>query len=300
MIGRVKDSNTQGGPGHGRQLGRALRELRNGADLTQTEVGTRIGCRQAKINKIESSLSGVGSDDLEKLIDLYQVPAERAAELRDLAKARPARRSSDAPVIWPANDYLTDRELDARTIFAWYSEGIPVPLCSEPYMLRRLSNHPGSRQCVTELLAKREARAKLFSGESTVDYQPILSESALRRMPGGNSPQLLVEQMEYMANLTRRSNPPTLRILPFDAPLDFVDSNFVLVRFPPGSDEKDFAYIEYASGARNIFKASELKTFEEHWRRTRDAALRPVDSIALIESIANKTRDSLGIMREHT
>lgn len=294
MISRVTRNNTHSG----RELGRELRKLRKGARLSQTDVANRLKCGQAKINKIESSIVRVSSADLERLVDLYQVSAGHAEDLRELLRHQPARRSADTPVIWPAHERLTDLELDAQAIFSWHSEGIPVPLASEPYLLARVGNHPGSRECVTELLAQRVARSKILHDESVVDYQPILSESALLRMPGGYCPRLVVDQMEHLVNLVHASSRLTLRILRFDAALDFVDSDFILLRFPPTVDEKDFAYLEYVSGARNITKSSELESFEEHWRRLRGAALNPVDSVAFIESIANKARDDLGDMCE--
>lgn len=293
---RVMGNNTPSGREAGRQLGRELRKLREDAGLTQSDIAEQLGCGQAKINKLENSLSRVSGDDLEKLLKIYSVSADHAKNLRDLAMNQPPRRSVGSPPMWPAYEELTDRELDARAIFSWHSEGIPVPLCSEPYMLQRMNNHPMAPGCVTELLRRREARAKVLSDEAEVDYQVVLSESALRRMPGGYQPEVVIEQMEHMIALVENGRRLRLHILPFDAPLDFVDSAFVLVRFPPEADEKDFVYLEYVSGARNIRKASEVVSFEIHWRRLRDAALSPADSVEFMGSIADRARSDPGIL----
>ncbi len=293
MSSRVTSKDTPSGRDSGRQLGRELRKLRQAAGITQNRAAEWLGCRQAKINKIESSLVRISRSDLDRLLELYEVDPGRAESLRALAKRQPARRSVDSPPLWRAYEDLTDRELDAQAIFSWHSEGIPVPLCSEAYMLQRVGHHPGTAECVTELLRRRKARSKILFDEGALDYQTILSESALRRMPGGHSPELVVDQMEHMIYLIKSSHRLTLRILPFAAPLDFVDSDFILLRFPPEIDEKDFAYIEYVSGARNISNASELESFEEHWSRLQAAALSPIASLEFIELVMREARDDM-------
>jgi transcriptional regulator with XRE-family HTH domain len=295
---RVTGTNTHSGQGPGRQLGRELRKLRETAGLTQSEAAELLDCGQAKINKMEYSILRVSSDDLEKLLVIYKVAPDRAESLRVLAKEQPARRSADTPTTWRAYEEMTDRELDARAIFSWHCERIPVLLRSEPYMLCGVRNYPGSSERVIELLRRRRARTKALFADGPLDYQAILSESALLRMPGGYSPELVVEQMEHLINLARTSNRLVLRILPFSAPLDFVNTDFVVMRFPPGIDEKDFAYIEYVSGAKNITTPSEVDSFENHWNQLRDVALNPTDSLEFVAAVANRARTNPSSMSE--
>lgn len=285
---RVTGKNTPSGPGSGRQLGRELRKLRKAARLTQVEAARSLGYGQAKITKIEHSTLRVSAEDLEQMLTVYQASPEQAEVLRQLRENQRARRSADTPRLWPAYEEFTDWEMNARSVLAWHSEGIPVILRSEPYMLRGVRNHPGTPEQVIELLRRRKARTKVLFTDGPLDYQIILSESALLRMPGGHCPDLVVEQVEHMINLVHKSKLLTVRVLPFNAPLDFVDSDFVLLRFPPAAGMKDFAYIEYVSGARNISAPREVDRFEEHWNRLRDAALSPDDSLEFMAAAAQR------------
>lgn len=285
--------NTPSGREPGRQLGRELRKLRKAARLTQKEAAKLLGCGQAKITKIEYNDLRVSAEALEDLLAIYKVAPGQAESLRLLVRSQRARRSVDTPPLWRAYEERTDRELDARAIFSWHSEGIPVPLRSEPYMLRSVSKYPGTPERVTELLRLRKARTRVLFDDGPLDYQTILSESALRRMPGGYCPELVLEQMTHMINLVHTSHRLTLAILPFSAPLDYVDTDFVLLRFPPNVDEKDFAYIEYVSGARNIAVPREVDSFEKHWYQLRDVALSPSDSLEFMAAVADEARENL-------
>jgi transcriptional regulator with XRE-family HTH domain len=256
-----------------RQLGRALRKAREQADLTQSAVARQLGCGQAKINKIETTLVAISLDELEKLIELYGIPELKAAELRSLASqdlADGPRRTVASPA-WSAFEHLRDLEQDARDIMCWHGERIPKPLQSEYYLLKQHHADTKTPADVVRLVRQLEARARIFTIDNPPLYRVILSESSLRRMPGGHSPKLVVDQVEHLLGLINRHERLRLQILTFQAKISFVDTDFEVLRF--ASDETDFAYIEAAGGARTFDRAEEINRFEEHWRELSAAAL---------------------------
>ena len=273
-----------------RELGRELRKLRKSAGLTQSDAAQALNCGQGKINKIEMTLVRIDIAELDKLLELYAADDDKAESLRDLAARLPVGRRG-ASVLPRSSSYeeLTDREPDARAIYNWHCERIPVSLRSEQYTLRHLGDQQRTpRSVVVEMLRRRKARAEVLFGDRSLDYQVILSESSLRRMPGGFSPELTVDQMEHMARLVEDSARLTLRVLPFDAPLPYVDSDFVLLRFVQA--DTDFAYIEYPGGARKISSSGELLGFAEHWEQLKSAALGPEESLNFILNVAEDAR----------
>lgn len=273
-----------------RQLGRALRKAREQAGLTQSTVAKRLGCGQAKINKIETTLVAISLDELETLIALYGIADLKAAELRALASQDHAdgpRRTVASPA-WSAFEQLRDLEQDARDILCWHSERIPKPLQSEYYLLKQHHADTKTPADVVRLLRQLEARARIFTIDDPPLYRVILSESSLRRMPGGRSPKLVVDQVEHLLGLMNRYERLRLQILTFQAMIAFVDTDFQILRF--AGDEPDFAYVEAAGGARTFERAEEINRFEEHWRELSSAALSLGETKAYLERLLDDSK----------
>jgi transcriptional regulator with XRE-family HTH domain len=74
-----------------RQLARELREARVGAQLPGSETARILGWSASKVSRIETGRIGISPTDLDRLLDLYQVPDEQARYLRRLAPAARTR-----------------------------------------------------------------------------------------------------------------------------------------------------------------------------------------------------------------
>src|SRR2546428_12457655 len=106
--------------------------------------------------------------------------------------------------------------MHARAISRWHSERIPGPLQSEPYLLRQFHTDITRDFDIIELIRLRRARARIFTMEHPPSYAVVLSESALRRMPGGRT-DLVIDQIQHLLDLSRRCDQLSLHILTFDA-----------------------------------------------------------------------------------
>jgi transcriptional regulator with XRE-family HTH domain len=281
----VADRVTEESAARRLRLGSALRNARMEAKLTQAVVGDRLSCTQGKIQKIETTLVSVSAADLDAMLDLYAVPAEEAAELRDLARqTHRGRPSKSRPsTAWSAFGQLFHLEPNASEILCWHSERIPGPLQSEHYMLRQ---HPDTNTTpgLTALMKQRKARASIFTIENPPQYRAILSESSLLRMPGGRNDELTVDQAGHLLRLMVKHDQLTVQILPFEAKALFVDTDFQILRF--AGEAPDFAYIEYPGGARTFRRPSELKQFEEHWNQLHKVALTREETKEFLTNLA--------------
>jgi transcriptional regulator with XRE-family HTH domain len=272
------------------QLGRLLRRAREAAGLTQTAVAERLGCGQAKINKIETKLVRIDPPELEKLIELYRVAPDEAAELRRLAELDQQNgptRTQHASPMW-AFSTLTEVEPEAREIRCWHSERLPAPLQSERYILKQheptLTANPSA---VTHVLRERTARTKVFTVPNPPWYRVILSESSLHRMPGGRTTQSVVDQAAHLLKLMHTYEKLELRILTFEANILWVESDFEHLMFDqPGHCE--FVYIEYPGGSRKCKTSYELDECREQWATLSAAALDVADSREFLKGL---TRD---------
>jgi transcriptional regulator with XRE-family HTH domain len=274
------------------QLGVALRNARKRAQLTQSAVAEQLKCGQGKINKIETTLVAIKPNDLEKMISLYQASGAEADQWRQLAAQDqldgPKRRSRSN---WAAFEQFSGLEPDATEILCWHSERLPGPLQSEHYMLQQHDPETLTSDDVLRLIRRRKARARIFTVDEPRLYRAVLSESSLHRMPFGGSPNLLIDQIEHLLKLTEDHEHVELHILPFDAPIRFVDTDFVILCFE--GDQSDCSYIEYPAGSRLIEGREDVEKFREHWHRLRDAALSTEETTALLMKLVTKARAEL-------
>lgn len=257
-----------------KQLGRLLRRAREAVGLTQKAVAAELGCGQAKINKIETTLVAIDPPELEKLIGLYRVPPEEADELRTLARLDqqdgPAR-TKHVPTL-AAFDDLSDAETEASEIRCWHSERIPGPLQSQIYRIEQHQLQRTDDDAVTLVLRELTARTKVFTVPNPPRYRVILSESSLHRMPGGRTPEMVIDQATHLLTLMAEHKTLELRILPFSADIPYVDTDFQHLMFD--NDERpEFVYIEYPGGTRRYKSTHELKACREHWAQLDAAAL---------------------------
>lgn len=276
------------------QLGRLLRRAREAAELTQTYVAGKLGCGQAKITKIETTLVGISLPELAILIDLYELPAHEAAELRRLTELDqqngPARtKHSTSPA---AFGELTELEPEAREIRCWHSDRIPGTLQSQMYVLaQHESEFAANNAEVTRVLRAWTARTKLFTMENPPRYRAILSESSLRRIRASRATQLGVDQSEHLVKLIDRHQQLELQILLFDAEIDYVDSDFQHLMFD-GDRHGEFVYIEYPGASRKCKSEPVLAKCREEWEKLSAAALDLSESREFLNKIAGRDGSS--------
>jgi uncharacterized protein DUF5753 len=238
-------------------------------------VAERLGCGQAKINKIETKLVRIEPRELDILIELYQVPPQDAAELRKLAELDqqygPTRtKHSDTMAAFGT---LSEVEPEAREIRCWHSERIPGPLQSEMYILEQHGLQLTDTFEITRVLREWTARTTVFTVPNPPSYRVILSESSFHRMPGGRNAKIVVDQADHLLRLMDDHGQLEVRVLTFDADVRYVDSDFQHLFFDEKGPHSEFVYIEYPGGSRKCRTAFELEKCREHWEDLSAAAL---------------------------
>jgi transcriptional regulator with XRE-family HTH domain len=253
------------------RLGEELRLLRQAAGMTQVSAAHRLDFSQPKVNKIETRTGAISNQDLERMLEVYRASPESRLHLRQLATQASGDRVRAEHLPPAAFMRMTAAERDATEILALHCERIPGPLQSEAYMLKQ---HESVDPVVLAMyLRRRRDRAQLFTVERPPRYRVILSESALVRMPGGKDASTVFDIATHLLGLTEKHPTLELQILPFDARVSFVDSDFVVLRFAAGSGQKDFMYLEHPGGATEKKDRKTLTACREEWGRCHAAAL---------------------------
>jgi transcriptional regulator with XRE-family HTH domain len=280
-----------GRPGARRtKLGSALRDARRAAGLTQARAATALGCRQGKINKIETTHCAISPKDLHQLLQIYRVPDDVATRIKALAvPTDPGRPDDSRPN--PSFLQLLELERNATEILSLHSERIPRPLQCEPYMLMQFTRS-GDRTNLATLLYDWRERARLFTADHPPQYNVILSESSLHRMPGGRSPALVIDQAEHLLALSSAHERVSLQILTFDAAIPYLDADFTVLRFGDTEKDvaKDIAYVEYATEGRMFRAAKPVADRVLYWNRVHNAALSVEDSRKFLVDLIDEAR----------
>lgn len=258
------------------ELGAELRKARDHAGLTQKQAATFLGCTQSKITKIETAASDVKPHDLERLLRLYDPSEALLLKIKTLAALPSPGLTEIARRPHAAYVRLLDKEPRASVVLALHSERIPCPLQSNPYRLKQYQL-AGDSTAQAVLMLDRNHRAEIFTDPArTTRYRVLLSESALHRLPGGRTPDLLVDQAKYLLELTERYERLSLQIVTFTADIPFMDADFTVLKFSDPKD--DVAYVDTNIDAQLIEGTQRVADREKYWHRVQRAALSTEDS----------------------
>lgn len=263
------------------QRGAALRQAREDAGLTQQETAARLKSSQPTIARIESGSRQPSPDELRAMIDIYSP----APPLQN--KIDGYTTIADAPTTagMSLNSHLVEaqRAIEmADKILTLHSERTPVQLQSEQYSL--LQHHlANSGVGETDVLRSREQRCRIFTRENPPRYLALLSESSLRRVPGGSA-TVIKQQAQYLLNLLGSYPHFSLQILHFQAELAYVDTDFTLLKMPRG--KPDMVYAPYGLDGRLIKDRNAVTERETYWYEAQRAALNEEDSKKYLHELA--------------
>jgi Domain of unknown function (DUF5753) len=181
---------------------------------------------------------------------------------------------------------FTDLEPAAAEILSWHGERIPGPLQSEHYMLKQFSEARATD--VTSLVRNRLERKQVFDIKRAPYCRFVLGEAVFRRIPGGPSPSVALDQVEHLIELGKTYPRVSIHVLPFETRLAYVPNDFTIMRFSEAT--KDFAFVEHAAGGIYIDDDADFELFVDAWDRLRGAALERSETVEFLEGLAQDFR----------
>lgn len=281
-----------------RQLGRYLRELRNGQRLTVRAAAERLEWSEAKMWRIETGQTSLRSFDVEAMCKIYAAPADLTEALMGLAKETKARGWWHAygDVIPEGFDVYIGLE-EAASQLRWYEpELVPGILQTEGYARTLIQTHnPGvGEEEVSRRVHVRMARQPLIRrATAPLRLQVALNEAVVRRPVGGA--RVMAEQLDELAEVSGLPN-VSLRVAPFSAGVHpgVMSGPFVILRFPVAGDGQDSepatVYKDGFTGALYLDKPHEVERYAQAFRSIRDACLDEGASRNLIQQAAEELR----------
>jgi transcriptional regulator with XRE-family HTH domain len=272
-----------------RRLAAQLRELREGAGLTQEDVSERTGKDRSTVYRLENAHQRPQKSTLMQLLDLYGVAEPRRSELLTLLKdasqrgwMRPYR--SELPDVY--SDYIGFED-QARSIANYESLFVPGLLQTEAYARAQLR---GTLPTATEgeiesRVAARIERQQVLVKDDAPMLWAIMDEAALRREVGGRD----VMRGQVARLLEARSLPNvTIQVIPFGAGAHpGMDGSFVILDFPDG-DDLSIVYIESAAGGLFLEEDAEMRRYILMFEHLRAAASGLDATAALLEATVSE------------
>ena len=237
-----------------RRLARELRLLRELAQVHGKEVADQLGWSAAKVSRIETGRTGISTDDLERLLELYRVPDPQATYLRRLAPSARPKGWWDAYADTLSAGYANLIRLEAGSqALRCYAALVPHALLQSPDYDREII------LATWETLAQAEVDRRVQAchrRQDVLDAGPhrqslqlsaVIDESVLHRrvLAAEDERDLAIRrgQLEFLLAAVARPN-VTIQVLPFAAGLPPVTAGSFSILDSLATGAPDVIYLE--------------------------------------------------------
>ena len=262
-----------------RRLAGELRTLRTAGRWHGKDVAARLGWSASKVSRIETGRIGIGADDLDRLLALYEVPGAHAEYLRRLVPRTRPRGWWDAYADTLSTGYanLIRLEAGSRALRCW-SAVVPHALLQTQDYAREVILSTWERPSPVEVArrvqvcVRRQEVLDRTDGDA-LQLSAVIDESVLhRRPPGADGRQVLRGQIERLLTVAERPN-VTVRVLPFAAGLPPVTSGSFAVLDSPVRPGADVVYLENKTRIFFLDGDDEVQRYEKAFEHIAGMAL---------------------------
>lgn len=268
-----------------------LRRLRELALFTADEVAGRLGWSASKVSRVENARIRLKPDDMQLLLDLYEVAGERRDTLLKLVEENTHKRWWEAYADVLPQDLLNfiSFEAEASGILSFEPMVIPGLLQTEAYARRVIKMW----QSVTDAppieferrLEVRMVRQRMMSSDEPLEFSAIIDEAVLRRQI--DEPRVMWDQLNHLAEVSELPN-VDLRILPLDGLHAISAGPIMILKIP---NYGDVLYLETFLDASIYTQPESPNLIYQHnliFDKLRAEALDQSASRALIQHIASE------------
>ncbi|MFC0429502.1 helix-turn-helix transcriptional regulator [Kutzneria buriramensis] len=258
-------------------LGAVLRSCREKAGMSPTQATKSLGWYSSvKIARLEAGAIKIPEDELERMLELFGVPAGEAEKIRFFgvkARERPSR-------VTPSESTLRAFVAEASEVRTYADQLLPELTQTVDYAYALLST--SLRTAPSDV--GREARERVEAQRPLTSVQPpdlhvVVGEPALLRPVGGRL--VLRNQLEHLRALVDRPN-VTFRVIPIDhgehAALGMA---FTLITLAVPAFTT--VYTEGLTATSYADAPDEVDAYKLAFRRITEAALPEEDSAKLLD-----------------
>jgi transcriptional regulator with XRE-family HTH domain len=272
----------------GRRLVRELKRLREASGMGPDEVAQRLDFSKSKLYRIENGKARVDHDDLEDMLDLFDVRSPERDAL--VALGRDSRRRG-----W----WTTYKDVFTGSYVGLESEAARIQVASHivPGLFQTADY---ARAVITEtrptldtdeaerrVVARTARQDAVLGRDNPPEIHVVLDEAALHRSVGGAD--VMTRQLAALAKASTQPD-VTLQVLPFAAGASAaLEGDFVILAFPDPEDPP-VAYAEGLFGDLYLESKEELDRYSLAWTHLLEKALSPAESAAMITELVKENR----------
>jgi transcriptional regulator with XRE-family HTH domain len=274
-----------------RRLAAALRQLREAHSLSCTDAGKAVGWSESKISRIETGRVGIRQDDLERLLDLYEVNGDPRAALLTLRRQATHRgwwhSYTDAVPRW-FEEYV-GLEDGAKSLFTYQNQLVHGLMQTEDYAsaVTWAAQPAASFDEMERQLAARTTRQALLTAESPLQVWAVLDEAVLHRQVGGAA--TMRAQLNRLRDIAALPQ-VTLQVMAFDAGAHAsMGTSFELLQFPEAGDSA-IVYIEDHTSSQYLETPADIERYTLIFDHLRASALAPERSAEFISQMAKSMK----------
>jgi transcriptional regulator with XRE-family HTH domain len=287
-----------------RQLARELRVLRGTVGLQGKDVADRLGWSASKVSRIETSRIGISAQDLNRLLELYQVQGDQAEKLRNLASSARSKGWWDAygDALDPGYATLIRQESESQALQC-YCALVPHAMLQTPEYARHVIHAVQQKPPLTEVdrrIQVCQRRGDLLDGtrrRQPLRFWAVVDEAVLSRQvrnPEGDAgTAVLCGQFERLAEVATWPN-VTIQVLPFEAGLPPVTAGSFSILESRATGACDLVYLENKTRSYFIDSEAEVHAYTQDFALLTAMALTPDDSLDVIKREVARLRTSEG------
>lgn len=275
------------GSARARGLGAELRQLRTRTDLTQQEVGLRLGWSKATMSRVESGAKELREADVAAILAVLGVSGEERERLLKLAREQdqPGWWETGVPGLPKQLTGLLKFERDATKISVFAAILIPGLLQTASYAREVMRGSGVDQSEIETRVTIRRGRQSILD-EEAVELLALIDEAVLHRVVGG--PTVMAEQLRHVVEMSRRRN-ITVRVVPLDhAVHPGLEGPFVLLEFPKA---KPVVHLEQRRLGAFLDDPSDVDDYATVTTTLERVAMSPTDSVKLIADRAEALED---------
>ncbi|MEU8704674.1 helix-turn-helix transcriptional regulator [Streptomyces sp. NPDC048565] len=261
-----------------RVIGRQLRRLRERADLTQRELGERLGYSEDLIRSLERGRRTAQPEFLDAADELLGAGGLLRAAKDDMARAK-ARARVKHPAWF--RDYAR-LEADAVELCYYSNHTVPGLFQTEAHAraLYAMRKPLLDDETIEQRVAARLARQTLLTSRPAPMVSCVIEEGALRRPIG--EWDIHRSQLEELLQLGRLRN-VELQVMPLDRPEHAGMGGPFILLTPEGRPQ--VGYLEVQNISRLVTDLAEVRILAARYGCVRAQALSPRESLILIERL---------------
>jgi len=271
-------------------LGDRLRSLREARKITRDVAGKTIRASQSKVCRMELGQHRFKRQDVEDLLELYEVPEKDREVLFDLLKQANTpgwwRTYHDLVPSW--FDTYLGLEQSAAVIRGYEVRAVHDLLQTDAYAHAELSRRfPGEdRRRIERRVELRLRRQRILAGPDGPHAWIILDEAAVRRPAGGTA--VMRAQFDHLLELAEQPN-IRVQVLPFVRGVHPASGTpMSLLRLATGGALPDTVFLEQMDHGYYPDRPADLDRYRFHLDMIATRATRPEELAAILHRVISE------------